>query len=205
MPRPLQRVRLETGLKLNLNQLARQRIIRPGAYTGPVCIAWTNSYTGEQMASCLITTDMRGRYDGWFKIHLGQHDQRIALITEPRHFGGQQWYFVCPATHRPASVLWKPPGDQCFASRQAWGRQVAYASQFKDRTDRAHHGQAKIKSRLCSIGGFDPDEWDFPPKPKWMRWSTYNRIEEKFDHYESVLDEGIVELVARLGRRSGLK
>jgi hypothetical protein len=80
------------------------------------------------------------------------------------------------APRRPASVLWKPPGAQSFASRQAWGRQVAYASQFKDRIDRAHHGQAKIKSYLCSMGGFEPDEWDFPPKPKWMRWKTANRF-----------------------------
>ena len=48
------------------------------------------------------------------------------------------------------------------------------------------------------MGGFDSDEWDFPPKPKWMRWRTYNRAEEKFDHYESILDEGTLELVARL-------
>jgi hypothetical protein len=204
MPRTLQRARLESGLKLNLNQLARQGIIRPGACTGPVGIAWIGGSTGEQIATALITADMSGRYDGWFKIHLGQLDQRIGLMTQPRHFGGQQWYFVCPYRHRLASVLWKPPGAQCFASRQTW-RQVAYASQFKDRIDRAHHGKAKIKSRLCSMGGIDPDEWDFPPKPKWMRWSTYNRAEEKFDHYESVLDEGLVELVARLRRRSGLK
>jgi hypothetical protein len=145
---------------------------------------------------------MSGRYDGWFRIQLGQLDQRIGLITQARHFGGQQWYFVCPYSHGPASVLWKPPGAQSFASRQAWGRQVAYASQFKDRTNRAHDGQAKIKARLCSIGGFSPDEWDFPPKPKWMRRRTYDRAEEKFDHYESVLDEGTIELVARLERRS---
>jgi hypothetical protein len=49
------------------------------------------------------------------------------------------------------------------------------------------------------MGGFEPDEWDFPPKPKWMRWRTYNRAEKKFNYYESVLDEGLVELVARLG------
>jgi len=42
---------MESGLKLNLNQLARQRLIRPGAYTGPVGIAWTNSYTGEQIGA----------------------------------------------------------------------------------------------------------------------------------------------------------
>ena len=61
-----------------------------------------------------------------------------------------------------------------------WGRQVAYNSQFSGRIDLAHQGQARIKSRLCSSGGFDPDEWEFPPKPKWMRWRTYNRAEEKF-------------------------
>src|SRR5215831_10167696 len=64
MPRPLQRVRLESGLKLNLNALAQRGVIRPGAYAGPVGIAWTNSHTGEQFASGLITAEMSGRYDG---------------------------------------------------------------------------------------------------------------------------------------------
>jgi hypothetical protein len=61
------------------------------------------------------------------------------------------------------------------ASWQTWGRQVAYSSQFLDRDNRAHRGKAKIKSRL--IADLDPDEWEFPPKPKWMRWRTYNRYE----------------------------
>jgi hypothetical protein len=38
-------------------------------------------------------------------------------------------------------------------------------SQFMDPGARANQGAATIKSRLCSIGGFDPDEWDLPPKP----------------------------------------
>ena len=51
----------------------------------------------------------------------------------------------------------------------------------------------------CPISGLDPEEWDFPPKPKWMRWPTYNRAVEKFDKYEEVLDEGIVDLMVRFG------
>ena len=47
--------------------------------------------------------------------------------------------------------------------------------------------------------GFDPDEWDMPPKPKWMRWRTYDRAMEKFDRYESTLDEGVAGLAARFG------
>jgi len=119
-------------------------------------------------------------------------------VSCPRRFGGSQWYFICPYMNRRASVLWKPAGAQTFACRQKWARQVAYSSQFQTATDRAHHGKAKISSRLCSIGGFDPEEWDLPPKPKWMRWRTYNRAVEKFDHYEAILDAGTFALVAKL-------
>ena len=49
------------------------------------------------------------------------------------------------------------------------------------------------------MGGLDPDEWDMPPRPKWMRWHTYNREVEKFDGYESIRDEGVAKLAAKLG------
>jgi hypothetical protein len=97
-----------------------------------------------------------------------------------------------------------PPGADRFACRQEWGRRVAYASQFLDRDGRAHRGKARINARLCRIGSFDPKEWDFPPKPKWMRWATYRRAEERFDRYEAMLDEGILELVAKLGNDFGI-
>jgi hypothetical protein len=62
-----------------------------------------------------------------------------------------------------------------------------------------HRGIARINASLCRIGGFDPDEWDLPRKPKWMRWRTYNRAEEKFDRYEAMLDQ--VGAAMRLGFR----
>lgn len=201
MPRPLQRVRLASGLKLDLNRLARRGFIQPGAYTEPVGIGWINNYSGEQVASGLITADMSGLVEGWFRIQIGSLDQRIILVSRRRYFGGRQWYFVCHYTNRRASVLWMPPGARSFACRQRWGRQVAYASQFSTPVDRAHQGKARINSRLCSIGSFDPDEWEFPPKPKWMRWRTYNQAENKFDRYEAILDEGTFALVAKfMGR-----
>jgi hypothetical protein len=61
--------------------------------------------------------------------------------------------------------------------------------------ERAHRGQAKIKARL--IEDLDPDEWDLPPKPKWMRWSTYNRYVERFDTYQAILEDGMEELLAK--------
>jgi len=75
-----------------------------------------------------------------------------------------------PDENRRVSVLWMPPGARYFECRQRWGRSVAYLSQCLGPEDRAHRGQTKITSRLCRMSGANPDDWDFPPKPKWMRW-----------------------------------
>jgi hypothetical protein len=202
MPRPRQRVCLEQGLRLDINdinKLARLCFVRPGAKSGRNHIQWSQTYTGATIASGLITANFEGSDEGWVRIQIGNLDQRITLAVQPRHFGGSQWYFKCPHTHRHCSVLWRPPGARLFGSRQTWRRQVAYASQFATPLDRAHRGQAKIKSRL--IGNRDPDEWDLPPKPKWMRWSKYNRYVQKFDSYEDILDRHTIEVAARLMSR----
>ena len=97
--------------------------------------------------------------------------------------------------NRYASVLCMLPGAERFCSRQTRRRRVAYASQFADPDNRAHIGQAKIKSRL--IADLDLDEWDLPPRPKWMRWRTYNQYVKRYDAYEEILNEGIPELLAK--------
>ncbi len=192
MPKSRQRVCLESGLKLDLNKLRRQGLVSPGAKRGAV-IRWTYTYTGEEIAKGVITSNMEGKYEGWLRIQLGSFDQTIILVPKPRHFGGYQWYFVCPVMNRYASVLWMPPGPTLLQPTDM-GKGVAYASQFADPDNRAHRGQAKIKSRL--IADLDPDEWDLPPKPKWMRWRTYNRYVQKFDAYEDILSQNIAELLA---------
>lgn len=197
MPRPRQRATLESGLKLDLNRLARRGYVRWGAVSRSV-ITWTESYSGEKIASGVIAADMSGEYRGSFTIDFGNTRQTIILAAQPRHFGGRQWYFICPRTGRHVSVLWKPPGAESFACRQRWGRQVAYQSQFLDAVGRAHLGKDRINRRLCAIGSLDPYEWDLPPKPKWMRWSSYRRAEDKFDRYEAILDWGCMEAVTRI-------
>jgi hypothetical protein len=198
MSRSRVRACLQDGLKLDLNHLARKGFVKFGANIGARGISWSNSHRGE-IASGVVTADMTGASRAWFRVAIGRFVQQITLVSRPRHLGGQQWFFVCPVTGGLATVLWKPPGAGQFCSRQAWGRQVAYASQFMGRDSRAHYGQSRINSRLCSIGKFDPQEWKFPSKPKGMRWKTYNRLEQKFDRYEEILDSGIESLVAKLG------
>ena len=196
MPRERQRVCLQDGIKLDLNRLARRQFICRGGFTSGRGIVWRNSYWGV-VASATISADMSGENHGWLQLD-GDFHERITLTTRPRHYGGKQWFFLCPTLNRPVSILWRPPGAKCFASRQSFGRQVAYQSQYLDRASRAHHQQSKINNRLCELGGYDPDDWDFPPKPKWMRQITYERIEAKFDRQEDILDGGLAVAAARL-------
>src|SRR5262245_3277979 len=200
MPRERLRVCLQDGLKLDLNRLIRRGFVRLGESTGPLSIQWMNSGTGEVRASGLITADLRGPKEGWFHFKSSSVDQRMTLAARPRHLGGRQWYFICPATMRFASILWMPPGARQFWSRQAWSRGVvAYRSQFLAVHDRGHAGKAKIKALL--IGDLDPDEWDLPPKPKWMRWRTYNRLVERFEAYDDMTYPDDFALITKLLRR----
>ena len=192
---PRYRACLQDGLKLDLNALARRGFIKPGKNIGARGISWGNSQ-GE-IASGVITADMTDP-NPWFRIAIGGFVQQITLVSRPRHFGGQQWFFLCPATGRLATVLWMPPGASKFCGRQAWGRQVAYRSQFQSASDRAYLGKERIKARL--IGDLNPNEWELPPKPKRMRWATYNRYIERFDDYEETLDRAsISSVLKRLG------
>jgi len=69
---------------------------------------------------------------------------------------------------------------------------------FRGVTPRGYAGQAKIKARL--IGDLDPEEWDLPPKPKWMKWRTYNRLVERFDAYADMTYPDDFALLAKLLR-----
>jgi hypothetical protein len=78
-----------------------------------------------------------------------------------------------------------------------WGDRSRISPNFLDAVGRAHLGKDRINRRLCSIGKLDPYEWEFPPKPKWMRWPTHNRAEVKFDGCEEALEHGTAALMHR--------
>src|ERR1700730_4466749 len=112
MSRPRQRYTLEAGQKLDINAL-----LRSGAMRRPA--------NGEKAGSLRVSYPTIG------------FEQEINFVSRKRNFGGRQYYFLCPATGRLCSVLWKPAGTKQFACRQAW-RNVAYQSQFADATSRCH-------------------------------------------------------------------
>lgn len=96
-------------------------------------------------------------------------------------------------------VLYRPLGATFFASRHHWGCRAAHASQSLDPIGRAWRTKAKVKTAL--LGDEDPDEWDLPPKPKGMRWATYEKWVARYDAAEEMLDAQLVMAAARMMKR----
>jgi hypothetical protein len=190
MPRHRERATLESGPRIDLADLIPRGAGRPGTQIGGMLKA------GEDGPVHLVAE--LTEHGGSLTVRHGNTRQYLELSASERHRGGRQWYVRCPKTGRPARVLWKPYGATEFASRYFWGRRAAYSSQFLDPVQRAWRKQAKIKARL--IGDLNPDDWELPPKPKRMRWVTYNRMVAKFDQAEEVKDAQLMKVVARFGR-----
>src|SRR5262249_20222897 len=137
------------------------------------------------------------------RIRMRGLDQTIDLVVQPRHLGGVQWYFRCPVLGLRASVLWNPPGATRFCSRQAWGNEVAYHTQFVGRTGRARIGRERTRSRLGRDK--DADNWLPPSRQKWMRWATYERRIEKYNGYDAVLLEESRACIAKISAQLSAK
>jgi hypothetical protein len=191
MPRDRQRLTLESGPKVDLAKLIPNGTGRPDSHIR--CILTYGS--GETITAVLRLQD----FGGLLELSYGSRQQTFSLVSSPRHFGGLQWYAICPRTGRRARVLYRPLGAASFASRHGWGRRAAYASQFLDPIGRAWRTKAKVKAAL--LGDEDPDEWDLPPKPKGMRWATYERWVAKYDAAEEMLDARLVMAATRLMKR----
>lgn len=189
MSRPRARACLEHGLKLDLNHLIRMGFIRPNSVQRSRVIRWFDPGRAKEIVG-VVTADLQPNPEGcWLNIEIEKVDQRIAVGSSIRNFGGRQWYFECPKTGQRASVLWRLSEAELFVSRVGLGKDVAYLSQSLNWIDRAHSGKAKIKNRL--LGELNADEWELPPKPVGMHWSTYKRYVDRFDHYQRLLDQGV--------------
>jgi hypothetical protein len=124
---------------------------------------------------------------------------RVYLYRTRPPFGGVRWWFCCPYTHQTVAKLFLPRGGHRFWSRGAY--RLGYACQREAPRDRMWRRARKIRREL---GGGDNLMDDYPDKPKWMRWRTYDRKLDLLDSLETRADHlwglGAMRLLARLGK-----
>jgi hypothetical protein len=91
--------------------------------------------------------------------------QRICRVSTLCHYGGSRPWFCCPVCQSKSALLYLRAGR--FACRRC--QRVSYRTQSGTSHDRLcrlyHQLAAKIESG----------------KPKWQRWATFNRLEDRFE------------------------
>src|SRR3954451_15470309 len=199
-----ERPTVESALALDLYGLIRDGLLRPGQPSGGTLI-WTYNGSGERVGSIgylAILENERGRmrlrytttqWDGT------KHDAEywVGLATTPQPFDGRRWWWVCPRTGERVSKLYLPPGALTFASRRAY--RLAYRSQRETPHARAIRRAFKLRHRLGATGGIG----DPIPKPKSMRWATFDREMQKVEAVEATVNGHLWAFVQKLNQRLG--
>ena len=109
--------------------------------------------------------------------------QTIWTTTTPCGYGGSRRWFACPVCGGRCEVLYQRSGR--FACRSC--QRVSYTTQSGTSHDRVcnlyHRLAAKIE------GG----------KPKWQRWATFNRLEDRFERVSLQFDQSLYGRLQSLG------
>ena len=93
----------------------------------------------------------------------------VPFRVTPTRFGGHRRWFECPGCRRRCRVLYGVNSLRCRRCRR-----LNYASQSEEGHWRAQRRARDIRRRLGASG--DALDGPFPPKPRYMRWTTYERL-----------------------------
>lgn len=111
----------------------------------------------------------------------------VRLQTTHCHYGGERYWFICPAEGcgRRVAILYL--GDKIFACRHCY--QLAYKSQRETRHDRAFSRADKMRGKLGWEPGIaNPNGY----KPKGMHWKTFYRLSLEHDADANRAIQGIM-------------
>jgi hypothetical protein len=166
---------------------------------------WTDTTTGERVGSI--------RYEA----HLGHESVRVRLNYTKTGWDGERCESDCwiqlettsQPLRRPTMVVYMPTGSVraaelylpngafTFASRQSY--RLPYACQREP----VHYRALRRASSSGASLGRRAESGDYMAKPKWMRWSTYDRKLEEIFAAEEIVDAHTLILDRKLDRCLG--
>ena len=195
---------IEDGLTISIDKLRADQMIMPNMFRC-ASLAWSWTHTGERIADIGMVIDTQ-EDGGEMRLQFARTDnrtgaresvdQRVRLVTVEQRLGGRRWYAACPVTGVRCLKLHLPPGASRFAARAAW-RRLGYQCQRAADYDRALAAAFKRRRRLGDHGAIG----DPIPKPKWMRWRTYDRQIAEIERVEARVEGYLAAFLARLNSR----
>jgi hypothetical protein len=106
---------------------------------------------------------------------------------------GQRARLQCPGCFRACDCLYMGRRFLCRLCLR-----LTFLSQYEPAHERARMKANRIRRKL---GGEGNIEDDLPEKPKWMRWATFERLQDQHEALYEQYDEGFARSVfRRLGR-----
>jgi hypothetical protein len=140
---------------------------------------------GNEKGTCEITF--------WFTNYASESPALVVLLSANNRqltrlkvqatrpfFGGQRWWFQCPACSRRVRIIYSH-GLQDFRCRPCFG--LAYQTQLLHEHQRAYRKCWLIRRQLGGSASLDET---FPEKPPGMHWQKYRRLEEKDSATEEI-------------------
>ena len=182
--RPAYRVKAEQLQRLDVRDLNRRRLLKPGNM-----FVWTWRRGDEVTGSISVRADDRNRLTLLYSTGSNQDrrdvSQCVRIESTSCGFGGSRSWFACPCCSRRIAVLYIRSGR--FACRHC--QRVAYSSQSEDGIGRAWRRQAGIERRLG-------ENWR---RPKGMHQTTYDRLVEALLDCEEQRDRALAAFIERNG------
>ena len=174
-------------LRLDLARLERRGYLRGGPYR----MSWSWGSGGDDAGSIVLlslATGLKLMYrsrrgdDEWQDV-----DELVPFIWTPTKFGGQRRWFQCLSCGRKCRVLYGGGRFRCRRCR------VCATARNRRRERIAPRGPC---SRSLSASIPKSNATTYRAKPKGMHWRTYNRLAERYEHYDA---QWAVEAMRRFG------
>ena len=186
--------KVEEWRSIDLANLRRWRMLDPTtiAKTGKIpAITWNTPNGADKLGVIaksrgvlFVKRDGQGQLGTFF----------VQFSFSPTRFGGWRAWFRCPGCRQACRVLY---GTNSLRCRKCRG--LKYQSQYESSAYRWLDRARKIRRRL---GGREPFNGPLPPKPRYMRWRTYQRLERLVRRLEGVGWEAMSAHVHAIRRRT---
>ena len=175
---------------IDIGQLQRRRGLVP-------CSRFVETWTRGGMVIAQVAVEVQQDQLRFRYVRVSGAGERepvdcvVPIASTPCNYGGSRRWFRCPECKKRIAVIY----IQSLSCACRKCSELVYSSQRESAGDRARQRAQNIRMRLGgSANLFEP----FPRKPKWMRWTTYQRLQ-----LEAIKDEGpnLAHLISMLNRR----